>query len=104
MAAAERRKTTIPSPSVTTIAFRHHSRGGPAHERVLPALLRVELQVPAVDVGGARLHGILGRLVDSYPAAEHLQGHRRASPRPRGAAGSADDDDETGEVKMAEAR
>lgn len=43
-----------------------YSRGGPAHEGILPALTVIELDLPCVDVVGATLHGILGRHMDAH--------------------------------------
>lgn len=43
-----------------------YSRGGPAHEGILPALTIIELDLPCVDVVGATLHGILGRHMDAH--------------------------------------
>lgn len=52
--------------------------GGPAHKRVLPALAGVELHLPVLDVAGAALHGVLGRLVYADPPGLHvLLGHSR---------------------------
>lgn len=53
-----------------------YSRGGPAHEGILPALTIIEFDLPCIDVVGATLHSILGRHMDAYTSLlELLLGH-----------------------------
>lgn len=53
-----------------------YSRGGPAHEGILPALTIIEFDLPCIDVVGATLHSILGRHMDAYTSLlQLLLGH-----------------------------
>lgn len=49
-----------------------YSPGGPAHERILPALAVVELDLPGVHVIGAALHCVLGRNMDAHTALPNV--------------------------------
>ncbi len=68
-------------------------RGGPSHERVLPPLPGLELELPPPDSCRAGLHGVLGRAEDAHQALlDVLLGH----PRHLGDVGGARDRDGTG--------